>query len=278
MEKRPVIFTDLDGTLIDFEDYSFSESHAAVKALQEAGVPIVFCSSKTRAEQEYYLDALEVTAPFIVENGSAIFIPKRYFKVEIPKAEHYNDKYDIIKLGIDYSEIRLILEELREQLGIDALGYGDLNLKEIEEIIKLDEEFSKRAATREFSETILNLGEGVERLNLLRQRLNEREVSCLSGGKFHTVISEHADKGKAVKILSEIFEAEFGEEIISVGIGDSANDAPLLEAVEYPYQVQKPPGKFSQLGNFKIRKIQKIGPAGWNQMAKEVQEMFCQTV
>jgi mannosyl-3-phosphoglycerate synthase len=53
MSQR-IVFTDLDGTLLHPITYSYHESVEAVKWLRENGIPIVFCSAKTRAEQKVY--------------------------------------------------------------------------------------------------------------------------------------------------------------------------------------------------------------------------------
>jgi predicted mannosyl-3-phosphoglycerate phosphatase (HAD superfamily) len=81
--SHPVIFTDIDGTLLELETYSYAASADAVARLVQAGVPVVLCSSKTRAEQEPLRHALNIADPFIVENGSAIIAPPGYFDFDL---------------------------------------------------------------------------------------------------------------------------------------------------------------------------------------------------
>src|SRR4051812_40579094 len=76
---RKVIFSDLDGTLLQPDTYSCGPAETAVRALRELGYPLVLCSSKTRAELEFWRGKLHNDAPFIVENGGAIYIPRNYF-------------------------------------------------------------------------------------------------------------------------------------------------------------------------------------------------------
>lgn len=45
-----LVFTDLDGTLLDHETYSFAPAAEALAALKARGVPLVLASSKTAAE------------------------------------------------------------------------------------------------------------------------------------------------------------------------------------------------------------------------------------
>ncbi len=96
-----VIFTDLDGTLLDRVTYSYDKTLLTIAYLREKGIPLVFCSAKTRAEQEWYQEKLGIRAPFIVENGGAIFIPQGYFPFSFIKGKA-EGRYQIIELGIPY--------------------------------------------------------------------------------------------------------------------------------------------------------------------------------
>ena len=49
---RIVIFTDLDGTLLHPKSYSFDAALPALNLIKEKKIPLVLCSSKTKAEIE----------------------------------------------------------------------------------------------------------------------------------------------------------------------------------------------------------------------------------
>ncbi|MFB3136761.1 MAG: HAD hydrolase family protein [Nitrospirales bacterium] len=84
---RLVIFTDLDGSLLDTETYRFDAARAALEELTARQVPLVLCTSKTRAEVEPLRQELGITDPFIVENGGAsIFLARTFLRC--PPALH----------------------------------------------------------------------------------------------------------------------------------------------------------------------------------------------
>ena len=66
---QKVVFTDIDGTLIDLISGKYGESDKLLYTLRENNVPIVLCSAKTFAEQNKIRDDLGLMDPFIVENG-----------------------------------------------------------------------------------------------------------------------------------------------------------------------------------------------------------------
>ena len=75
MSRVGLVATDLDGTLLDRETYDFAPARPALDALREARVPLVLCSSKTRAEMEPLAVAIGAPGPLVVENGGAVVAP-----------------------------------------------------------------------------------------------------------------------------------------------------------------------------------------------------------
>ncbi|MFC1520631.1 HAD-IIB family hydrolase, partial [Pseudomonadota bacterium] len=82
MTTRPLIFTDMDGTLLDHFDYSFSSAIAVIEGLNEKQIPIIPNTSKTFAEMEKFQQTIGFNSPFISENGAVIYIPIGYFDTQ----------------------------------------------------------------------------------------------------------------------------------------------------------------------------------------------------
>ena len=76
---QKIIFTDLDGTLLDHNTYSFKKAFPALRIIKKKKIPLIICTSKTKGEIEHYRKKLKNNHPFVSENGGAIFIPKDYF-------------------------------------------------------------------------------------------------------------------------------------------------------------------------------------------------------
>lgn len=255
-----VVFSDIDGTLIDFATYSWAESATAVTQLLARRIPLVLCSSKTRAEQQTIRHALAIPDPFMVENGSAIFVPEGYFpNLPAPVV----DGWQVIELGVKITAVRQALSEIRHKTGLHFRGYADLSVAEVAQVTGLDELAAARAQQREYSETIVT-PLGADALALLRQELAAQGLAVVSGGKFHTVTGAGSDKGTAVAQLTALFRQKYGP-VMTIGLGDSANDAPMLAAVERPYLVQKPGGVWQEMPGVAVNRVAAVGPAGWRQ-------------
>jgi mannosyl-3-phosphoglycerate phosphatase len=271
--KHIVVFTDLDGTLLDHFTYSFEKALPALKALKEKNIPLIICSSKTRKEIEYYREKLGNGHPFISENGGGIFIPKGYFEFEAQSSEFdacdEND-YQVISLGARYSDLRKAIEELRRE-GFGVKGFGDMTVEELSEIANMSIDEAEMAKERDFDEPFLFEGDEGE-MKKLAESIQSKGFTLTQGRFFH--ILGNTDKGKAVSILINLYRRRFGE-IITIAIGDSPNDLPMLERVDYPIVVQKPDGSFEERINIpNLVKSEGIGPEGWNKAVMELIEKY----
>ena len=97
--KRYLIFTDLDGTLLDHENYSFGANKKMISTIINNKNEIIFNTSKTFSECKKLLKELKLSnMPFSTENGAVIYFPKirfnkiknsssfeKYWKVRIAK-------------------------------------------------------------------------------------------------------------------------------------------------------------------------------------------------
>jgi mannosyl-3-phosphoglycerate phosphatase family protein len=264
---KVVVFTDLDGTLLDEDTYSAELSLAALRDLQRAGVPVVFCSSKTRQEQEFIRSELGVQDPFIVENGSAIVMPPGSVPVSREHAAE-PDGTRIVILGMPLPELRTILAQVVAASGVAYQSFFDLSPEQVVELTGLDLEAAGRAKAREFSETIVTQFSPAE-LEIFERECRRRGLQCAQGGRFLSVTRVGATKGAAVQFVAQCYRAQFGD-LITVAIGDSPNDAPMLRAVDVPFLVQRPNGQWRRLEIPNLRLLSAIGPQGFAEMAKMI--------
>ncbi|MHB8843787.1 MAG: HAD-IIB family hydrolase [Nitrospirota bacterium] len=261
--RRVIIITDLDGTLLHHRTYSFEEAKPALELIRQRGIPLVICSSKTRAEIEVYRERLENGHPFISENGGGIYIPAGYFPGH--RSGEIRDGYEVIALGAPYAEIRKRLAALRERLGTAVRGFGDMSAEEVAALTGLTVEEARLAKHRDFEEPFIFTGEPDERF--LRE-LEGEKLRWTQGRYFHLMGDHH--KGRAVNILRRLYERSSGP-VMTIGIGDSLNDLPFLLAVDRPVLVRKGSGRHdARIDVPGLVRTEGIGPAGWNEAILEM--------
>lgn len=261
---KTIIFTDLDGTFLDEKNCSFRESLPALRVAQERGIPVIFCSSKTRAEIEHLRKATEAHDPFIVENGSAIYAPEGYFPFTVEDSMS-RDGYDVIELGESYFRLVYLFRLLRAgSPNFDIVGFSDLTAKELalECGMTLDE--AERAKARGYTEPFRFSDITPERIDIFLERIRQSGRQFSAGDRYYYLQGNY-DKGRAVEILTRLCQRAYGE-VTTIGIGDSPNDAPMLAKVSFPIIVNRPSGAHHPdlVAQFpQARRSKGVGPTGW---------------
>lgn len=80
------------------------------------------------------------------------------------------------------------------------------------------------------------------------------------------------DKGQAVEILTHLYQRAYGE-VVTIGIGDSPNDAPMFAKVAFPIIVKRASGAHHPglVARFpQTRLIEGVGPQGWADAVSEI--------
>jgi mannosyl-3-phosphoglycerate phosphatase len=269
-----IVFSDLDGTLLD-SDYSFTEAVPALKIIQENEVPLILCSSKTKAEIVHCRKKLNNTHPFISENGGGIFIHEKYFQFRIQSTGFRVQKEEngcVIKLGADYSDLRSALHDLRSE-GFDVTGFGDMSIKEVSALTGLEPADAARAKQRFFDEPFVFRGAASDEENM-KKSIQAKGLSYTKGEFFH--IMGDSDKGRAVDMLKTLFLKQSGE-IIAIALGDSVNDIEMLQRADYPVVTQKQDGSYNSEVISRVRGCIKsggVGPAGWHTAVLKLLNQF----
>lgn len=252
-----IIFTDLDGTLLHPETYSFEPARQALDLIKSRNIPLILCSSKTRSELELYAGRLNIAHPYISENGGGIVVPKNYFSPEF-SGEIRGDRI-MMTVGLPYSRIRKEFIELRTRLGLPVRGFGDMDVEEVAALTGLPREEAVLARQRDFSEPFI-FPESEDKFFL--RAAQERGLQW-TRGRLYCLMGDH-DKGGAVRLLKKAYENEHGR-IISIGVGDALNDVALLQEVDIPILVQKQDRTYERSVSVAgLVLAEGIGPEGWN--------------
>jgi mannosyl-3-phosphoglycerate phosphatase len=262
-DKKYLVFTDLDGTLLDAEDYSYTAASEAIDFLRAQKIPIIPCTSKTHLEVERIGREIGLSDPFIVENGSAVFCREHYFD---KGAENFIkiDGFDVLLLGKRYQAILELFRHLKIQYESGMKGFHEMDVEEIVFHTGLTIREAEIAKDRRFSEPFI-LKKQSELSEELYSCVHDQGYRILKGNRFYHLIGK-TDKGKAVKALTGLFEQNSSEKFCTIGIGDSANDLEMLKAVDIPFQVKKTDHTYDpHLDVDGIYRTNNIGPAGWQE-------------
>lgn len=265
-----VVFSDLDGTLLDRYTYAADAAIEGLARLAHERIPLVFCSSKTRAEIQLVQQALGISHPFISENGGALYIPDGYFTFELFEARRIPG-YSVVEYGRPYAEVVEALHGAASRLKINVVGFSDMSVAEVARECQLPLLQARLAKLREYDEPFRIVGSVAGARPRLYRALHAARLGWIGGGRF-----EHAgalvDKGIAVKRLTALYERATGP-CLTVGLGDAPNDVSLLSQVDLPVVVRTDDQRASREVLAKVPAAmltRAAGPAGWAEAVVEI--------
>ncbi len=260
-----ILFTDLDGTLLHPHTYSSDPARPALEALRRFGVPVVFCTSKTRPEAELWREQIGNTDPFIVENGGAIYIPCGYFPFPLEGTVRRHG-YDVIECGTPYAELVASLKAASAEAGCAVLGFHDMSLADIAVRSLLPVRQAELARQREFDEPFEILGPwGTHRLLEAIERQGKRWTR---GDRFYHITGPNS-KADAVRRLAALYGRASGE-LTTIAVGNAHNDTGLLRAVDIPIIIQSRYAAALRKEVPHATVTRDPGPHGWNQAVLDV--------
>lgn len=262
MKPSLLVFTDLDGTLLDHDDYSFAAARPALDRLAALQVPVIPVTSKTRAEVEQLRTRLGNAHPFIAENGAAVYIPEAYFP-QPPDGTTHRDGYWVAERCPPREHWLACLALLKAQFPGEFDHFAGMGPEGIAAATGLSLEQARLANRREYSEPVQWTG-SPERKALFERALRAEGANPLQGGRFLAVAGD-CDKGRALAWLREAYRNAWGcTTIADLAAGDSGNDVAMLEAAQTALVIRSPVHDFPDLNRTAgVIYSNSPGPAGW---------------
>jgi mannosyl-3-phosphoglycerate phosphatase len=262
--SKVIVYSDLDGTLLDHHNYSFADASPSLNKLHAANIPLVLNTSKTYAEVKVIHQDLGLNTPFIVENGAAIFMPKAAFTRK-PKDSVWQDSYWVKTFASKRSHWLGLINKLSVEFGNDFEAFSDMSLRRIMEVTGLSEKNAELASQRMYGEPLLWTGSAEAQQQFI-EKAKKLGASPLLGGRFLHICGD-TNKGKALTWLNKEYERQWQVGALkSISLGDGNNDIAMLEAADIAVRILSPvnpPPTLTRTEGVITSTLQ--GPQGWHE-------------
>jgi mannosyl-3-phosphoglycerate phosphatase len=246
-EMSLLVFSDLDGTLLSHQDYSWEAARPALKRMAGIGAGIVLASSKTGPELSALRDSMGLQHwPAIVENGAGLLEPEATAVLE----------------ASTYAQLRADLMKIPANARDFFRGFGDMDMTEICNRTGLPYGDAQRAQQRAFTEPGVWSGTADQKAYFLDQ-LETYGITAREGGRFLT-LSFGQTKADQMALITSRFEPRH-----TIALGDAPNDIEMLEAADVgviianPHKPPLPLLEGEKAG--RITRTTYAGPKGWNE-------------
>ncbi|GMG86889.1 HAD-IIB family hydrolase [Biformimicrobium ophioploci] len=256
-----LVFTDLDGSLLDHHTYQHDAARDALKALQQRHIPVIPVTSKTRPEVEKLARTLPFSGPMIVENGAAVLIPQSLVQA-CPSGAEKSGAFWLRAFCAPRQHWVDMVQQLGSEFRDEFFGLAGADATTVAEITGLAPADALLANTRAYSEPLLWQSSAARR-DLFIQRISSLDGRAQIGGRLVSV-SGDADKGKAIAWLRDIIATETGRPVLDLALGDGENDVPMLEVTSSAVAIRSPNHKFPRLRRTDgLYFSKRCGPEGW---------------
>lgn len=252
-----LIFTDLDGTLLD-DRYDLAGAASAMDALASQSATVIPVTSKTLPEVKDLSACREQATPLIFENGAGIAWP-------LPLApghlSDFEEGWAVQICGTPYLELCRILADLRQRGGYRFKGFADLSPAQIAEYTGLSSQAAELARQRRASEPLC-WSDGPDQLAQFREDLAPHQLQLVRGGRFYHVMPL-TDKAHAAALVVAAYRKQLLTPVRILACGDSPNDQALLDFAEACVLFPRAEGGYLTLANKPVIHAPQPGAQAW---------------
>lgn len=213
-----LIFSDLDGCLLNHDDYSFAGAQNALDLIQQSGESLILASSKTEAEMLGWAEKIGNVDWLICENGGVI--------------RHGEERF---QPGRGRSEIVAILEELKDQY--EFRNYTEMGIEGVMEATGLSREQAAKSSDRHTTEPLQWLDDD-SKIAPFQQAIEAEGLTCTRGGRFWHIAGQ-VTKGTGMQFVLNKLKTP-NTDITTIALGDSPIDISMLKLADYAVVVPNP--------------------------------------
>jgi mannosyl-3-phosphoglycerate phosphatase len=277
LAPRHLIFTALEGALLDPRTDSFADAEEALSILESRKIPFVLLTSRTREEVDPIRRKMGHNHPFVTENGGGIYFPDGYFSLRIPGSVR-TARYLSIAQGRPYAEVCEALDDIAEECAVGVAGFHHMSLREIADNTGMRPRAAELARAREFDEPFYFTSTDEKAIARFVETARARGYDARRGPVFWH-FSSNCDPARAVRTLAGLFREATHIKLHLVGIGGGDQDLPWLRAVDHPILLPQS-SKTQEKGPEPLPKVpghsktivmgEAPGPAGWNRAILDI--------
>ena len=253
------IFTDLDGSLLNHNNFDFKEIKSFILKCLDKGIKIIPNSSKTKNEIELFCDQLGEKLPYILENGAAIH-----------NLNLLNSNFKLKNNSLVLSRsINEILEIFNTKVPVEfqkrCIFIKDMTKDEQKRTLGLNDKYLPFALNRDYSIPLIFNGP-LSLSNEFSLFLKSLGLKLHEGGRVFNICDD-CSKGFAMKSIVEKLKIQSNASPYTIVIGDSPNDISMLEQSDQPCIIPLPNrDNLIDLEMKNLLRAKKCAPKGWEEV------------
>lgn len=260
-----MVFTALDGSLLDARTLSFEAARASFRRLIAAGIPVVPVTGKTFAEVRPLADLLGIEGPVVIESGGGI-------------ARRVGSSWRLEACGAGTKALRDAVPVIERRSGARLRLYSAMRLDEAASASGLTGMDLRRSLQRNFDEPFV-LESGA--LAAVEETARALDLCVRTGTRFHHLSGPGRKGGAAAKRVRDEIATSAGGPPFVVALGYAPIDVAFLSLADIPIIMPQRNGipdplLVAMLPEARIASA--AGPEGWAKAIDEISDSLTSQV
>ena len=251
-----LIFTDLDGSLLDRDTFKFDEIKDYIRQLISKGIFIIPNTSKTEEEILEFNSDLGSSLPFISENGSSIN-GLNLLNKDLPQELILSREKEIL--------LEIFKKTVSSNLQNKCKWLSEMDTGNQRLILGLEHKKLKMALDRKYTLPFIFNGNKNQKKELSKIIKNKGLFLQEGGRVIH--LTDRVNKAKALKVFVRFFKKN-NKNVKTIAVGDNYNDLDMLKTSDFPCLVFNDKFTLDQIPINNLITTNKPSPEGWADVIK----------
>jgi predicted mannosyl-3-phosphoglycerate phosphatase (HAD superfamily) len=194
-------------------------------ALEEASVPCVWVTTRTRLQIDVAIRKVGQSSPFIAEGGSGVYLPEDYFHLKPSRSTRFA-RFTCIPVASPQPAAANALDVLAEESKIEVVPLRSMSPREMSQNAGLPQREAELLRQRDFDELFFFAGATEAEITEFRAEASRRKLQVRPRGNFWS-LAVGANLTACVRELSTLYERSFRTRPFNIAIA-TGEEAPAL--------------------------------------------------
>ena len=212
----------INADIFDDDAESLEKAALALMPIKEAEIPVLWYSQRTYQEMIWLCSELAIHQPFIIENGSALYVPNHYLGLDL-KDFSTIDEHQCLTFGTTKATIENITDKLAKITGVNL--DNDINSPlDLADVWDIELYEAERFMARSFSQIVVKTKE-LSINDMFKQLLQQQGLQLIENKD--TYFIGNFDVATPVNHWLDILKSQFTD-LQVFALSNVATDKPIL--------------------------------------------------
>jgi mannosyl-3-phosphoglycerate phosphatase len=199
-------------------------------SLSDAGIPVVWVTSRNRHQLDASLRRWAAVAPFIAESGSGVYLPEDYFHLKPARTVRLG-RFTCIPVATPQPAAGEALGQLAEDTGTSIVPLRSLSAHELVQNTGLPRREAESLCQRDFDELFFFAGTPDQEIRRFQQEAARQKFSVRQNGSLWS-LAVNASLSTCVRELRKLYDRTLRTRAFAIALVTTSEGSELITACD----------------------------------------------